>query len=146
MGARRVPLHERFWAKVDKTDECWLWTGARNGDGYGYIQVEGRSTRAHGWSYLWACGAVPVGLVLDHLCRVRHCVRPDHLQPVPERINLLRGESFAAENAVKTHCPAGHEYDEANTARDSRGSRYCRACKRRKAAERRHASSSSLRM
>jgi hypothetical protein len=75
-------------------------------------------------------GAVPEGLELDHLCRVRGCVNPKHLEPVTHRENLMRGESWSAVNARKTHCPEGHPYDETNTYIDGKGRRRCRECAR----------------
>ncbi len=82
---------ERFWAKVDRSGECWLWTGNVYRDGYGQFYVERRQVRAHRWAYESEVGPIPEGLVLDHLCRVRLCVRPSHLEPVTNRENLLRG-------------------------------------------------------
>lgn len=70
---------------------------------------------------------------LDHLCRNRGCINPDHLEPVTCRENLLRGQTFQARNAAKTHCPHGHGYDEGNTRFNKDGSRACRSCERKRA-------------
>lgn len=119
---------------------CWPWLGHRQPNGYGAftIRIE-RGTHgrmvcwlAHRLSYSIAKGEIPRGLTLDHLCRNRACVNPDHLEAVPIRVNNLRGSGFAAINAVKTHCPNGHPYDERNTSVDD-GSRKCRRCKRERA-------------
>ncbi len=120
----------RFWENVDLEgpDGCWLWTGTTNGVGYGQLWVEGRRVYAHRFSYELLVGLIPAGLQLDHLCRVRHCVRPDHLEPVTRRENILRGEAPSARCAAKTHCPAGHEYSPENTY-VYRGARQCRACR-----------------
>lgn len=138
---RASTIAERFWEKVDFVDgpvpayapelgPCWLWIGSQNGWGYGQFRVEStRLIQAHAWAWIEANGPVPDGLELDHLCRVRNCVRPAHLEPVTHRINSLRGQSIAATNAAKTHCPQGHVYDEANTV-VRRGSRECRICVR----------------
>jgi len=75
-------------------------------------------------------GEIPEGLQIDHLCRVPACVRPDHLEVVTPRINVWRGRSDAAKNALKTECPQGHPYDEKNTRRDWEGKRSCRECAR----------------
>lgn len=128
MPAARVPLTERFWAKVQKTSECWLWTGARMKDGYGHIKVDGRMVRAHRLSYEMVNGPIPEGLDLDHLCRVRHCVRPDHLEPVTRWENGKRGVGWMAQQARKTHCDHGHPFDESNTYVGPRGGRACRRC------------------
>jgi len=122
----------RFWKKVAVSEEtdCWLWTGSTSTAGYGtFWNGEGWSN-AHRWLYQRVKGPVPEGLQLDHLCRQRNCVRPDHMEPVTSRENSLRGESLPAQNARKTHCPAGHIYDEENTYVTGRGYRNCRACHR----------------
>lgn len=119
----------RFWAKVERTPTCWLWTGANDGrHGYGHVWFGGRYQAAHRVSYQLEVGSIPEGLVLDHLCRNPPCVRPDHLEAVTPRTNTLRGVGGAAEKAQRTHCPAGHPYDTANTYRDKANRRYCRTC------------------
>lgn len=70
---------DRFWRDVEKTDGCWLWTGARTSDGYGSVRVEGRMVGAHRVAYELAHGAMPTGTSVLHTCDVRSCVRPDHL-------------------------------------------------------------------
>jgi hypothetical protein len=136
---RCQPLEERFWAKVDKHgDGCWLWTGATSA-GYGHIFVAGRKGRgrlslAHRVSYEMHVGPIPVGLDLDHLCRVRNCVNPAHLEPVTRQVNLARGIGFTMErrnsHREKTHCPRGHEYVGENLYVRPSGHRVCRACRR----------------
>jgi len=129
-GRTPLPPEERFWAKVDKTETCWLWMGGRN-NGYGYFRLGGTGgprAYAHRFAYEQLIGPVPDGLQLDHLCRVRHCVNPAHLEPVTSRENCLRGESLQAANAQKTHCPKGHLYDAANTWITAEGWRACRTC------------------
>lgn len=128
-------LVNRFWVKLarDPETECWEWTGAKNGSrGYGQIWVAGRLALAHRVAYELMVGPIPEGLELDHLCCNPGCVNPAHMEPVTHRVNTLRGESPSAKNAVKTHCPAGHLYDEANIYRrpDRPSCRRCRACER----------------
>lgn len=122
------PPADRFWPKVDKTDTCWLWIGGHDGR-YGHFWDGDHRVMAHRWSYTALVGPVPDGLELDHLCRVTMCVNPAHLEPVTHRENMHRGDTLAALNAVKTHCPAGHPYDGANIQM-MKGRRRCGACHR----------------
>ncbi len=121
---------QRFDEKVNKTDTCWLWTGAKTKYGYGMIWVGGRYAMAHRYSYERFVGPIPKGLDIDHLCRVIACVNPAHLEPVTHRENLLRGNTVAAAHAAVTHCPQGHEYTPENTYVSPQGERNCRACGR----------------
>jgi len=105
----------RFMVKVQKGKQCWEWTSHINIGGYATFWIDGRSWVAHRYIYEAAVGEIPDGLQLDHLCRNRGCVNPDHLEPVTGRENLLRGTGFAAINARKTHCIHGHEYTPENT-------------------------------
>lgn len=121
-----------FWSRVDKTGDCWLWTGYRFTEGRqkGYGQFK-RNLRAHRVSYELSIGPIPEGLVLDHLCRNPSCVRPEHLEPVSNYVNVVeRGQNPFAINARKTHCTHGHEFTPENTWLRSDGSRTCRACRR----------------
>ena len=125
-----TPFPERFWPKVEKTDTCWLWTGAKTPLGYGKFNVgKGRIELAHRTSLALAGVTIPPGFDVDHLCRVPSCVRPDHLEPVTHAENMVRapwtGTHF---QAAKTHCPSGHEYVPENTYVNRRGSRECRTC------------------
>lgn len=72
----------RFWPKVEKTSTCWLWTAGTDDDGYGLFWLDARITKAHRFAYELLVGSVPEGKILDHTCRVRRCVNPDHLRPV----------------------------------------------------------------
>lgn len=113
---------------------CWLWLGTQNGNGYGQFWTGERLEMAHRWSYEHHIGPVPDGLVLDHLCRVRSCVNPDHLEPVTHRENVLRGAGLPAQNVVKTHCPRGHPYSGTNLLSKERH-RFCRICNQQKCRE-----------
>ncbi len=119
----------RFLSYVNKTSTCWLWTGALGAGGYGKFTSRKVTHLAHRFLYEKIVCKVPSGLQLDHLCRVRNCCNPDHLEPVTPRINTLRGMTLQAENAAKTNCPYGHEFTEENTYVDTRGSRRCRTCR-----------------
>jgi hypothetical protein len=128
-GRVRGSAVERITQRTSRTGGCWLWTGVLNRDGYAEIRIEGKYRMAHRVAYEELVGVIPEGLQLDHLCRVRHCVNPEHLEPVTPRVNNLRSESFAAKNAVKDQCHRGHLFTEANTL-IYRGKRTCRACNR----------------
>lgn len=108
---------------------CWDWPGRLWDSGYGVVQKNSKSLRAHRVVYEAAKGKIPDGKVLDHLCRNRRCVNPDHLEPVTLSENILRGESPTAINARKTHCDNGHEFTDENT-RVYRGYRICKICAR----------------
>jgi hypothetical protein len=129
---RRIPVEDRFWSKVDKSGARWLWTAAINWpQGYGTIKVEGKMVGAHRVAYELAVGPIPDGLQLDHLCRVRQCVNPSHLEPVTQRENLMRGESVPARQSRQTHCIHGHEFTPENTLIQAPNNRrQCRACRR----------------
>ena len=120
---------ERFWAKVDKSGECWLWTRSLTTAGYAEFSVGGRPVLGHRWSYEQVHGSIPIGLEMDHLCRTRSCVRPSHLEAVTRRENLLRGNTITAAHAAKTNCPSGHPYSFENTYCTPKGFRQCRTCR-----------------
>jgi hypothetical protein len=109
-------------------DVCWEWTGYTMTNGYGTVHRRPGKHLVHRYAYELLIGPIPARLVIDHLCRVRHCVNPDHLEPVPQRENLRRGVGVPPANPLKTHCFRGHRYDEDNTYLARRGSRACRAC------------------
>jgi hypothetical protein len=109
--------------RVEVTDSgCWEWQGYLDRDGYGHDGKGG----AHRSAYVAKFGPVPPGMQLDHLCRNRRCVNPDHLEPVTHRENQRRGI-----HGMKTVCKNGHPYDEANTyyrPPAANGQRDCRKC------------------
>jgi hypothetical protein len=125
-----------FWAKVDKTESCWLWTGAldRQRHGYGVFGTGKDRVKAHRFTYQLALGAVPSGLVLDHLCNNTRCVNPEHLKAVTQRENVLRSAGITAAQARQTHCKRGHALSGANLFIKGDG-RECRECKRMHARE-----------
>ena len=137
-------VEERFWGKVicDLPTRCWLWTGARSSEGYGNVKIDGQNHRAYHLAYTWLMG--PIGTIpfqLDHTChntdaacaggptcQHRRWVHTAHLEPVPRRINLLRGKSPAAIRARQDQCRYGHSFTPENTYVKPRGGRACRAC------------------
>lgn len=134
-----TPAAERFEAKyVVRSDGCWMWTAATNGNGYGkFMAADGRQVYAHRFAYEQAYGPIPEGLVIDHLCRNHGCVNPAHLDAVTHRQNLLRGEGPTAQKAAQRHCVNGHEFTLANTyRRPDNGVRACLLCRRHSARER----------
>ena len=143
-GDPRLP--DRFWSKVRIADSgCWEWTASRFHTGYG--QYKGAlSAAAHREAYLTLVGPVPEPLVMDHLCRVRHCVNPAHLEPVTQQVNILRGD-LPAVNVSRSNtetCRNGlHPWTEENIKINvTSGRKQCEPClaeSYRRAAERRRA-------
>lgn len=123
--------NDRFWSRVDQgggPNACWPWLGAVNAKGYGRSRWQGATTLAHRVAVFLSGATVPDGHTVDHLCRNRICVNPAHLEVVPHRVNLLRGDTIVARAAAAMHCPAGHLYDA--TSRRRSGKRVCRECGR----------------
>lgn len=126
----RRPERERFEERVSRMAECWEWTGSRMTSGYGKFNADDRIVLAHRYSYELHIGRIPDGLVVDHLCRNRACVRPDHLEAVTNEENLRRGAGFALRNGMRTACIHGHEYLPENAYIDPQGGLRCRECGR----------------
>lgn len=128
---KRRPIGERFWEKVQKTDECWLWVAGLNADGYGMFEsvAEFGTNRAHRVAWIMANGPIPQGMQLDHLCRVRSCVNPAHLEVVTNKENILRSNGWGGVSSRRAHCPKGHPYSGDNL-RVGGGRRHCVACVR----------------
>ncbi len=125
------PWPGRFWAKVAKSEGCWVWTGAFGREGYGRTsdgKGHGRIALSHRVSYELEIGPIPDGLHIDHLCRNRACVRPSHLEPVTQAENNRR-------SATKSVCVAGHPMVDPNLYYRSDGRRECRECCQRRARE-----------
>ncbi len=126
MKEHRIPI---LWSRISKGRTCWQWQGTTS-KGYGLFWDGERTQVAHRVVYELLNGQIAAGLTLDHLCRNRSCVRPKHMEPVTNRVNILRGEGITARLARRTHCPNGHAYSAENT-RYYQGRRYCRACRRK---------------
>lgn len=140
MTAARLPrltTEARFLAKIRKTPTCWEWTGTRNWKGYGLVSLNGRSVQAHRAVYELFVGPIPDGLQLDHLCYVKHCVNPAHLEPVTNLENNRRSWAVGgrAERQMKTHCPYGHAYEGDNIVPKKPRGRDCRECIKRRSRE-----------
>lgn len=130
---------DNFLAKIKVNDSgCWEWLGYISQKGYGQLSCNCRGIAAHTFSYELFIGPVPMGLELDHLCNVKHCVNPVHLEPVTQAENMRRAGGYAllaqkggrargVQLKAKTHCPQGHPYDAVNTY-INKGARNCRIC------------------
>ena len=138
---RKRPIRQRFdakWKWNHETD-CWEWCAGISAKGYGTFLVEGKEWYAHRAAWLLYRGPIPDGLVLDHMCRVRNCVNPDHLRLVTLAVNSMENSvGPVAQNAKKTHCKHGHALTGTNLAirtsktrygpRDTYTYRACRIC------------------
>lgn len=135
-SSRFGTLEERFWAKVQKLEDgCWLWTGGKRGCGYGTIRRNGKNTSAHVVAYEMLVGPIPDGLEIDHLCRVRLCVNPEHMEPVTHRENIRRSIGNFGDKARQTECIHGHPLSGDNLYIATNGRRQCRACAARRQRE-----------
>lgn len=112
---------EFFWSKVDAAGDCWTWMAGRTGEGYGAFWVLDKQHLAHRWAYETLVGLVPTGLTLDHRCRDRSCVNPDHLEPVTYAENFRRGPRIN-----RTTCIRGHSLADAYVKKN--GYLNCRQC------------------
>lgn len=87
----KASTEERFWFhlnKVEFTEDCWVWVGAKDGEGYGLFSMGKRCARAHRMAYELSYGSIPAGKVIDHICRNKSCVKPTHLRVVTQKQNL----------------------------------------------------------
>jgi len=130
---------EHFLSHINILDNgCWEWTASKDSNGYGWFYANGKTGRAHRFSYEVLVGTIPIGLEIDHLCRNTSCVNPDHLEAVTRQENTKRGLAGKVNGDIqraKTHCPKGHPYDELNTYHRPDGGRDCKMCLRTRSIE-----------
>lgn len=139
MGRNELPwdvsptFWDRYWAKVSKSEDCWLWLGASHDDGYGHIKagVGGRVLLAHRVAYVAFVGPLLPGMLVCHRCDTPACVRPEHLFLGDHATNAQdRNSKGRSASQRVTACPSGHAYDEENTGVNVEGKRFCRQCAR----------------
>lgn len=139
-------LDDFLQSRIEKTDSCWNWIGTLTYDGYGKFMRNGKQFRAHRAVYRLLRGDIPEGLCLDHLCRNRRCVNPEHLEAVSFSENVRRGLPFRAELPIpdlqsdnrkrrdRSLCNRSHEFSLINTGWTKQGRRYCKKCQNLRAA------------
>ena len=130
--------YKRFMKRIEMVPEsgCWIWVGNPHKysqpTGYGQVHFRGTTWLSHRASYTYFKNEIPVGMMLDHLCRVRCCVNPDHLEPVTSKVNTLRGIGPTAIRSAQTHCIYGHALSGHNLIIRKEGWRMCRTCNKRR--------------
>ena len=123
-------LESRILSKTTKTESCWIWNGYTERNGYGRITVNDKPYSTHRLSFLLFKGELKENLVIDHSCRNRACLNPEHLRQVTQRENCHENSRASCHlNSLKTHCPKGHEYTEENTKTKTTKYGVGRACK-----------------
>lgn len=124
---------ERFTSKIQITESCWLWTRYIDPEGYGRYSINDVKHYAHRVSYTFYVGKISEGKVIDHVCRVKNCVNPEHLRMVDVTTNTLENSRApAALNKLKSSCKYGHSLEGSNLIVTPKGTRACRSCRRTK--------------
>lgn len=139
--SRIYPLTDtknRLLNKMAQINGCWIWQGTERKNGYGgagkrLSRGKWSTVSAHRLSYETFVGPIPKGLTIDHLCRTKLCINPDHLEAVSQKVNNFRAPNYVGN---RTHCPSGHEYSAENTNTSS-NRRRCLTCHRLRESQRR---------
>lgn len=146
-----IEIIQPLFSRITKTPTCWLWEGCTTEHGYGIFYFQSKQYRAHRVVYELLVREIPDDLCIDHLCRVKRCVNPAHLEVTTWSENSRRSEPFKPRNGLceaavyqksKTHCPSGHPYKGGDVFIDSHGHRYCRICRKLRARQHRRLLSS----
>jgi len=137
--AKHMSYEDRFFQKVNKTDKCWLWTGALNSRGYGCFSIDRKSKLAHRYSYEIYKGEIPKGMYVCHACDVPNCVNPDHLWLGTASDNIkdmFKKDRQGSSNRQKTHCKRGHSFEKTGIyikkLKDGKTERHCAECARQR--------------
>jgi len=128
MNKKQIQRFQKF-IELGLLTGCWLWKGAQNGTGYGFFSIDGKATYAHRLSFTHWNGDIPKAIEIDHLCRTRNCVNPQHLETVTPYENFRRGQNIANLNLYKKNCKQGHKLSGDNLIVTKNNFRVCRTCK-----------------
>lgn len=128
---------EKLWDKINKSSTCWFWFGAIDKDGYGIWTSKKKTYRVHRFMYELYNGKILSGMVIDHLCRIRNCVNPEHLRAITNKENILCGVGITAQNSRKIVCNKGHDLSGKNlyVYKNKKGGvdRHCLKCDKERA-------------
>mgnify|MGYP001593694735 FL=1 len=138
MTTHNLPIEVRFWGKVDthgplpesrqELGPCWVWTAAVDSKGYGRFQLNRQNRIAHRVAFELRVGPIPSDLELDHLCRTRNCVNPEHMEAVTHLVNMHRGVAPTIALHLANRCRNGHPLTEGNVLRAGKY-RCCKTCR-----------------
>ena len=125
-----MEILERFEAKIDKSGDCWLWTGGDTGNGlfYGKFWDGSRKVLAHRYAYMVHWGEIPEGLEVDHTCRVPKCVKPEHLRLLTRTQNMHNRDDYRFKPDGSVICGKGHMIVDNNKYTRPDGRIECRVC------------------
>lgn len=130
MGRPRSNPEDRFWSKVKKTSDCWIWQAATTLEGYGRFRLPHKHVLAHRYCFELMGNLIPDGFTIHHHCGNKACVNPDHLEVMTLGDNNRQPDHPVGKNMRKTHCCHGHAFTHENTRIDTKGHRVCRTCDR----------------
>lgn len=129
LETEKETVAERILSNIENWKDCWNWKGTVSKD-YAVMKLHSRQVRVHRLIYELLVAPIPKGYVVDHVCKNKKCINPNHLQPVTSKENTLRGTSIPAINSKKTHCKRGHSLEGGNLLKGQGNHRRCKLCKR----------------